>query len=450
MIARPLQSLCVALAAALSAGAAHAASCALDQVPAATLLVPYFEVDLAQCASGNGRTTTFWVRNTAEVHQLAQVTLWGDYGVPVAAFPVYLPPMAAEHINLSDVLCRGQVPSTGRSVSPVSDFGPSSNIFWPGCNNTPDPANGIPVANMFTPAFLADVQARLTGVRSPTTGVCYGTRNEDPALAHGYITVDVVNQCSLQMHYDPGYVSTLLAFDNTLVGGFEYIDPSQNFAQGAPAVAIEAAPPGQFIPGDFTFYGRFVSFTAVDRREPLPSSWAVPIAQGGVAGRATDLVVWRETPRVNLTGSSCSAPPQPMPLFDFGQTVFDDTGQSAPFPVLFPGQVPDADQPIGFGTQRVEASDLESSSADFTQSFVSGTAHLNLQYSAFQGAPPRPYGQSWVGGRFYSEGRYSDFAVATALDSMCTAGTATPANVAGPAVVNPNTRAFIFSNGLEP
>lgn len=449
MIARPMQTLCTALAAALAAGGAQAASCALDQVPAATLLVPYFEVDLAGCSAG-GRTTTVWVRNVGETHQLAQLTMWGDYGVPVAGFHIYLPPHAAEHIDLADVLCRGIVPSTGRAVSPVSEFGPPANVNFPGCNNTPDPANGTPVANMFTPAFLADVQARLTGLRSPQTGVCYGSRDEDPALAHGYITIDVVNQCGLAMHYDPGFLQTALAFDNVLVGGFEYIDPTQNFAQGAPAVAIEAAPPGQFVPGDFTFYGRLAAFTAVDRREPLPSSWAVPISQGGATSRHTDLVVWRETPRVNLGGSSCNVPPSPMPLPDSGQTVFDDTGESAPPPVVFPGQVPPQDDFIAFGTQRVQADELETSSGGFSTSFVSGTAHLNLQYFSPQGAPPRPYGQSWVGGRFYAEGRYSDFAVATALDSMCTAGTASPANVAGPLAVNPNTRFFIFSNGLEP
>jgi hypothetical protein len=431
-----------------AASAAQASQCALDQVPGATLLVPYFEVDLAGCNAqppSSGRTTVFWVRNVSETHQLAQVTLWGDYGIPAAGFTIYLPPLAARHIDLADVICRGRLPSTGAAVSPRSEFGLGNAPNFPGCNGGTDPSQGLPVANQFSPAFTADVQIRLTGNRSPTTNTCFGSRQGD-SVARGYLTVDAVTACTAMTALDPGY-PTILGFDNALVGGYKFVEPANNFAQGGAAIALEAAPPGFYAPGDWTFYGRYFGWTAVDRREPLPSTWSVPFVRGDIAGRRTDLIVWRETPRINPTPSSCNFPPPPLPLHDFGQAVFDAGGQSASPPVLFPGEVPPSDAPIGFATQKIDPIDIETSSP-FGASVFDGTIVLNLQYPPL--ASPGPMGQAWVGAAQYAEGRFSDIAPGTALDSMCGFGKASPANVAGPQALEPNTRYFIFSNGLEP
>ena len=54
-------AVCLALIGALAlGGAANAEICTIDDVPAATLLLPYFEVDLN---STNGVTTLFSVNN---------------------------------------------------------------------------------------------------------------------------------------------------------------------------------------------------------------------------------------------------------------------------------------------------------------------------------------------------------------------------------------------------
>jgi hypothetical protein len=445
--AKKLRPRIAALACLLASAAAQGTQCTPDAVPGATLLIPYFELDLAACAA-NTRTTRFWVRNVTETHQLAQVTLWGEYGVPVAGFQIYLPPLAGRHVDLSDVLCRGVLPSTGAGVSPRSPFGADAQPNFPGCNGGADPQDGLPVANRFSAAFLADVQQRLTGNRSPTTQACYGSRHGD-MVARGFITIDGVSACTQLQHYDIGYVGSILAFDNAFVGGYETVDAAQNFAQGAAAVAIEAAPPGTYAPGDVTFYGRFASFSTIDRREPLPSTWSMPISIGGVYAQNTQALVWRETPRINLTSSSCNVPPSPFPLQDSGQVVFDEAGNSAPPPVVFPGQVPPTDQPIAFATQKVDADDLDTA-VQFDFFTINRTALLNLQYFSPIGNPPRPYGQSHVAALQTSQGRYSDLVPATALDSSCTIGKAVPADTRGPLAVNPNTRDFIFSNGIEP
>src|SRR5258708_31510510 len=77
------------LVAALPAFAASAAAtiCTIDAVPAATLLLPYFEVDLN---NPNGLTTLFSVNNASATAALVHVVIWSDLSVPVLDFNIYL------------------------------------------------------------------------------------------------------------------------------------------------------------------------------------------------------------------------------------------------------------------------------------------------------------------------------------------------------------------------
>lgn len=80
--------------------AAAADSCVLGPQPAASLLIPYFEVDLDQ---PGGRTTLLAVSNTsAEAAAVARLVLWTDWGVPSLAT------LRASHVgspNPEDGLC---------------------------------------------------------------------------------------------------------------------------------------------------------------------------------------------------------------------------------------------------------------------------------------------------------------------------------------------------------
>src|SRR5690606_34307950 len=71
----------------LGMGSAQAEIGYPDTVPAATLLLPYFAVDLA---NPNGAQTRFSVINTAAAPTLAKVTLWSNLGIPTFSFDVYL------------------------------------------------------------------------------------------------------------------------------------------------------------------------------------------------------------------------------------------------------------------------------------------------------------------------------------------------------------------------
>src|SRR5215216_1332535 len=58
-------------------------SCDISVAPAATLLLPYFEVDIDDPA---GETTLFTITNVSNEDQIAHVTLWTDYSFPVIDF----------------------------------------------------------------------------------------------------------------------------------------------------------------------------------------------------------------------------------------------------------------------------------------------------------------------------------------------------------------------------
>ena len=88
-------------------------NCRLADQPAATMLIPYFEVDLGDPA---GQTTLFSVNNASAKSTLARVVLWTNWGVPTLAFDVYLTGYDVQTLNLRDLFA-GKLPQTGPDTS---------------------------------------------------------------------------------------------------------------------------------------------------------------------------------------------------------------------------------------------------------------------------------------------------------------------------------------------
>jgi hypothetical protein len=111
--------LAVTLVVALAAipGAASAEIGVIDRVPAATLLLPHFEVDVDD---PNGITTLLSINNASATAILAHVTLWTDQGIPTLAFDVYLTGFDVQTLNLRDVF-NGILPVTADSGADPSD-----------------------------------------------------------------------------------------------------------------------------------------------------------------------------------------------------------------------------------------------------------------------------------------------------------------------------------------
>ncbi len=109
--------LCCASAAALLAlgltAPVQADMCTIDNVPAATLLLPYFEVSPVQGAV----TTLFSLNNASATAALAHITLWTDWSLPTVDFDVYLTGYDVVTVNLYDLIWLGNIPITADDLS---------------------------------------------------------------------------------------------------------------------------------------------------------------------------------------------------------------------------------------------------------------------------------------------------------------------------------------------
>src|SRR3954471_22032033 len=152
---------CLALVGLLALGGqAHAVICAIDEVPAATLLLPYFAVDYTS-TDGTGQNTLFSVNNASATAVLAHVVVWSDLSVPVLDFNIYLTGYDVQTVNLRDILVSGIIPRTasagqdpGDTISPKGQF--SQDINFASCT-------GLLPTPTLPASFVSGLQASLLG-----------------------------------------------------------------------------------------------------------------------------------------------------------------------------------------------------------------------------------------------------------------------------------------------
>ena len=177
--------------------------CTIDVVPAATLLVPYFEVDLDNPA---GTNTLVSIHNALPEPVLAKVTLWTDYSIPSVWFDLFLTGYDVVRLNLGDTFHNGNIPITADLQSDAGDtISPSGDPAWDGsfdeCENI-FPFYVNPVLGAF---HLERIRSGHTGQGiSSLNGECIGSSLGDN-IARGYITIDTVTHCSLIGPSEPGY-----------------------------------------------------------------------------------------------------------------------------------------------------------------------------------------------------------------------------------------------------
>ena len=146
-----------------TSGPAAAEIGAMDEIPSATLLLPYFEVSLDH----DGITTLLAVNNAADEAVLTHFTVWSDQGVVVLDFVCYLTGYDVVTVNLRDVLVGGKLCRTASDGQDPSDnISPqgviSQDINIASCTGfLPYPAVAVDAAHR------AHVQAWLTGDQSP-------------------------------------------------------------------------------------------------------------------------------------------------------------------------------------------------------------------------------------------------------------------------------------------
>ncbi len=467
-------------------------ACDIGVAPAATLLLPYFEVDF-RTAPASARTTIFTITNTSPMPEIAHCVLWTDWAFAAFTFNIFLTGYDVQSINLHDVFKRGVIAPVSDTLSGTSSTNP---VLSPVGTAPPNAPNTAPLPNISgnpnfrTDAYvaceilpggiaapvLADLQQIFTtGLSGSIIGQGCGTSRLGGTHynAIGYLTVDVDSTCSTSF---PGplttgtYSNNEILFDNVLLGDYQDVNPSPatgNYAAGNPMVHIRAVPeggpvgsnPGTNLP--FTFYddyntgGAFGSGASTartsgpnrlaDRRQPLPSAFAARWIQGGATSFSTNYKIWREgTTGSSSTACSLSIPPLNSAIAIAELIRFDEHENAngigpplilpEPLPILLP-VLP-------------AASSTSTSSSLFPGLTVSGDTggwlYLNLDngysgpgYSnpALDNPAAHPAfvdraSQNWVVVSMFAEGRYSVDFDAAWLGNGCSA----PAPSGGPPV----------------
>lgn len=265
----------------LTPGAGLEATCAGRGGPAATLLVPYFEVALED---PGGTATLFSVANADSRATVARAVLWTNLGIPTLGFDVLIAGDGVVTVNLRDVFA-GRLPVTGDGPEPpvgLDPLDPPAGCTFP-----------LALPDLGGQA-LADLRARHTGKPS-SDGLCHSEPVKG-GLAIGYVTVDVMDGCLPEGRVpgdgEPYFIGEgsggLAAERNVLWGDVFLIDSAGNRAEGLRAVSVPADSSIESWP---TFYGNLLPGIE-DRRLPLPSRHRTRFLDR--AGTRTSFVVWTE------------------------------------------------------------------------------------------------------------------------------------------------------------
>src|SRR6266513_5191614 len=112
-----------------------------SSAPAATLLLPYFEVDF-RSPQNTARTTLFTIVNTTDLPQIAHVVVWTDWSFPALDFNIFLTGYDVQGINLYDIFARATIapgPTSGSGGTSSNTVIPTNPT--PGSQPVPNNAN---------------------------------------------------------------------------------------------------------------------------------------------------------------------------------------------------------------------------------------------------------------------------------------------------------------------
>lgn len=307
---------CLAVVALLAiATSAGAITCTIDQRPAATLLIPYFQAtfnpDLTILGTGpTALDTIVTIGNASSAPMLAHVNVFNDRTELVLDFNIALTGFDIQSFSVASVL-RGFLPVTPVNQSHVAEVKDSNQVTINGdvCQRNSsapvfpsaggylrvrptNPATGLDnqLATVsyppgpFQQPFLGQVIDSLDVTAD--TNTCGGVDGTITNPIHGYITIDHANYCNLSNPSDPKYYTQdAIGMENNLFGDYIYVSGSGVPTLGFPAVSIEAdasladttaAPTSasSTTPGRRTFYRRYVTIA-----DPLGCANTFPAPQ---------------------------------------------------------------------------------------------------------------------------------------------------------------------------
>jgi hypothetical protein len=350
-----------------------------DPAPGATMLLPYFEVD-SKDPSGNGVDTLVTIGNASATAILVHVTFWTDLGFPTLRENIYLTGYDMQTMDLREYFVRGKqvrTASVGQDRDDsISPHGPiSQDINFASCSGL------LPAPRLLTDYELVNFKQLHTGDMVDAYGLC-ASQSFGDGIARGYVTFEAVNNCTLQVPSEPGYFfpggTGSATNQNVIFGEYRIINRSNGFAVRDSLTAIEAngLDPETSMPGQYTFYGRYLNGSGADNREPLPTTWATRF--DGRNGGDANVVVWRDSKTASQNPFSCTGKPNWYPLFATQIVAFDDQEN----PTLL-------EEPLD-GSFPAQANRVQVGGAALPVPFSSGWLFLNLDHVGAFGASSFP------------------------------------------------------------
>lgn len=308
-------SVVIALVLLAVAGTGYAVTCAYDNVPAATLLVPYFRVSLngataAPIPSG-GTDTLISMINVSTPGVIAHVTVWNKYSKAVLDFNVPLTGKDIAAFSMRDVMngklnvnpttqvgtvidpCGVNVNAIPATYKPSVGFGGKQFIRFShpeaiavGSTNDAYTSISLYATDAFAAfrnkvwdsldesgdisTFTSPVGLNIIDTDNPACGI--GSSTGDGVYRtdlSGYLTIDVVNYCTNYFpdqtsFYDEDAIATVgwgpTYTPNVLIGDVFYIDSASQGGNvsGDPAVPVEFDARLTQVAPSKTFFGKFV------------------------------------------------------------------------------------------------------------------------------------------------------------------------------------------------
>ncbi len=399
-------------------------TCDISVAPAATLLLPYFEVDVDLPST---KATIFTLTNVTNVDQIARVTLWTDYSFPVISFNIYLTGYDVQSINLFDVIARGVIAPDEGTGTDVSDRGPLSDVnpdidLTQFCDRIPGQLDDVYIQRMQGALLEGVVPGFGTGLPGCATA---GGVHEN---ATGYATIDVVGNCLFSQPNEPAYFREDIRYDNVLTGDYQQIDLGTQSAQLNPLVHIRAMPEGGTPSSrrhgahnrtnfERTFYDRYSPSNYSDARQPLPATFAARWIQGGPLQYETAYKVWRE----GTTGANAQCA---------------DYANNAALPVREVVVFDEAENFVAGTLDLPETSLVAAVGGDLpelTNGATAGWTYFNLDTTAGDGTAT----QNWVVVSMRSPLGYAGDFDATALGNGCSRARRVSEASGGPGTIGP-------------
>ena len=261
------------------AGSAGAITCTVDQRPAATLLVPYFEASVG--ADGtligtgpNARDTLVTICNASSAPMIAHVNVFSERTELVLDFNIALTGFDCQSMSMAGIVT-GNLPRTGFVAgTPPALRDACQRNFGAGATQSkvyPNP-NGFIRVNPSSPATTLDNSLATTlypqpawpiGSQfafevldslddTPDSRLCdptpdgsvggNGVNGVISGLIHGYVTIDHANYCNLSSpDQDVYYANDAIGMENNLFGEVIFTSGTGIPTMGGSTVNIEAA-----------------------------------------------------------------------------------------------------------------------------------------------------------------------------------------------------------------